>query len=359
MTLPVRTLIGLVVVLSAAALGVPAAADASTAGMNGSILVVEGGPEASNMEVTTSGVTDAAGITAGPGCAQESPTAVSCPGDDAVSAVQVALGDGDDEFRAFRFRAFTIDAGAGNDRVLGSIGPDTISGGTGNDNLDGSSDNDTVDGGPGDDTVSGGAHDDVVDGGPGRDSITGDTAAGSTSDGNDRIGARDGEADQISCGFGADVVTADQFDVPDNSQCEQVDVAQVGAPGADPGQGGQTGGGNGPPIISLTTPRRTTISSLLRRGMAIRFRLDEPAEVVVGLLLDARTARRLGLGRRPILLDGGTGSVEGGASVRLRPGKRFARKLARARQFTALVIVEATDADGEVGTVRRRVTVRR
>jgi Ca2+-binding RTX toxin-like protein len=66
-----------------------------------------------------------------------------------------------------------VEAGAGNDTVLGGTGDDVLDGGTGNDVISGGAGNDTVYGGAGNDTISGGAGDDVIHGGPGNDVIGG------------------------------------------------------------------------------------------------------------------------------------------------------------------------------------------
>src|SRR5262249_16330247 len=93
-----------------------------------------------------------------------------------------ALG-GDDTFRALANPAhlsvpFTVDLGAGNDRVpIGGDSSITLLGGSGNDSLTGSSKNDSLNGGAGDDTLDGGAGTDTLNGDAGTD-----TAANSAGD---------------------------------------------------------------------------------------------------------------------------------------------------------------------------------
>ena len=76
----------------------------------------------------------------------------------------------------------TINAGSGNDVLMGNAGNDTIYGkggsdyewgGSGNDALYGGTGNDTLLGGTGDDKLSGGAGNDKLDGGPGNDTVMG------------------------------------------------------------------------------------------------------------------------------------------------------------------------------------------
>jgi Ca2+-binding RTX toxin-like protein len=88
-------------------------------------------------------------------------------------------------------RADTLDAGGGNDNLLGHAGADVLRGGEGRDALDGGEGDDRLDGGDdkdqllggtgndtlageaGDDALDGGAGDDVLHGGRGRDRLTG------------------------------------------------------------------------------------------------------------------------------------------------------------------------------------------
>ena len=74
-----------------------------------------------------------------------------------------------------------IDAGSGDDSVIGSDGPDTISGGDGSDLLRGRQGEDTINGNGGPDQLFGGAGHDTLDGGDEADAIacggTGDTFA--------------------------------------------------------------------------------------------------------------------------------------------------------------------------------------
>lgn len=104
-------------------------------------------------------------------------------GTDTVTAVQVTLGGGDDVFAMNAGKRTNIDAGAGNDRLLGSsIGGggstgtpgDTIAGGDGSDSINGGADNDTINGGAGDDVIRAKgplSGTDSVSCGPGSDTV--------------------------------------------------------------------------------------------------------------------------------------------------------------------------------------------
>jgi Ca2+-binding RTX toxin-like protein len=102
-----------------------------------------------------------------------------------------------------------INAGTGNDTVIGANSPNSITGGVGNDVLYGGIANDTIHGGVGYDIIHGGAGDDVlvagtessvIQGGAGDDQITGGP-------GNDTIRGGPGD-DTLTAGSGNDVVMA-------------------------------------------------------------------------------------------------------------------------------------------------------
>jgi Ca2+-binding RTX toxin-like protein len=87
--------------------------------------------------------------------------------------------------------------GPGNDRLVGTSGPDNLNGGSGNDVLLGLGGSDNLNGGSGNDRVTGGAGVDKINGGSG----------------NDRIFARDGERDAVNCGTGNDSAATDAIDL--------------------------------------------------------------------------------------------------------------------------------------------------
>ncbi|WP_053226432.1 beta strand repeat-containing protein [Solirubrobacter soli] len=87
--------------------------------------------------------------------------------------VHVNAGDGDDEISTLgnlADEAFTIEGGAGNDRLLGSNGNDVLDGGPGNDFVDGNQGTDTARLGTGNDTFQ-------WDPGDGNDTVDGDAGA--------------------------------------------------------------------------------------------------------------------------------------------------------------------------------------
>ena len=106
-------------------------------------------------------------------------------------------------------------------------GIESVTGGSAADSLVGSELADSLRGGPGADGIGGGEGPDNLDGGPGLDLLSG-------GGGDDSLAAGDGEADALSCGAGADSVTADHVDIV-AADCET--VARVGTPPASPPSG--------------------------------------------------------------------------------------------------------------------------
>jgi hypothetical protein len=83
-----------------------------------------------------------------------------------------------------------IDAGLGNDVVLGGVGRDVVVGGFGNDRILGNRGNDWIEGGWGNDELRGGEGNDYVSGSYGDDVVTGDAGDDRLfgGAGNDRVG---------------------------------------------------------------------------------------------------------------------------------------------------------------------------
>ena len=284
-------LAALVVALSAFVV-VPTAA-ASTISASGTTITIAGGDESSDISFPGGGeyrVVDTAGATAGSGCEQRSATEVSCgtPSSFTLDAVVADLGAGDDRYVLAGFYQQTVDGGPGDDAIqTGAHGDDLVHGGPGNDTIDASEGSDSVYGDDGDDQVSGGDGSDTIDGGAGRDIISGDYGD-LNGDGSDTIAARDGEADQISCGFGADVVTADDLDVTDEL-CENVD-AQAVVPAK--------------PDLALSVKKSASILKATKKpGYGIGLVVGSDGTLTVKLVITAITARRYGLGKKTLVLD--------------------------------------------------------
>jgi hypothetical protein len=236
----------------------------------------------------------------------------------AGETVEVHLGGGKDRMWTTGSKVVAF-GDAGDDSVQGGPGFDQLDGGTGDDTLDPYSFGDVVTGGPGFDTVRysghtetvivtlddvandgrrattghiadgnnirsdveqviGGSGDDELEGnaganslrgGDGADVLTGsggaDTFAGDA--GADTINARDGVADAIDCGPGADIAIADAIDT--TTSCETVQLPPASPPP--------------PPVIPQGTPDPAP---------------DPVIPAMTPVRLDATVVGRWGLGRR-------------------------------------------------------------
>ncbi|MGE5657973.1 MAG: peptidylprolyl isomerase [Actinomycetota bacterium] len=94
-----------------------------------------------------------------------------------------------------------VQAGDGNDRIVGSSANDAINGNQGNDTLSGEGGDDYLRGGKGDDVLDGGSGNDILNGGQGNDTVIGGP-------GNDFLRGGKGN-DVLSGGDGNDVLIGD------------------------------------------------------------------------------------------------------------------------------------------------------
>jgi Ca2+-binding RTX toxin-like protein len=134
--------------------------------------------------------------TPGSECIQDSPTQVSCnPG--FIGVILGTLGGGDDSFDGSGLIDVRtgdlagsvrrpLSGGTGNDRILGSGGPDLLDGAAGADALIGGAGEDLITGLGGRDRLRGGAAPDVLHGGGGRDKLNGGGAKDGCSGGGGR-----------------------------------------------------------------------------------------------------------------------------------------------------------------------------
>jgi hypothetical protein len=192
----------------------------------------------------STGIRDTAGIVPGPGCQPfgDDGLGVSC-GSLFGAVINADLGDGNDSIGTAYAGAAVIHGGPGNDKIYGTEGDDQVYGDAGSD------------------TVYGNGGNDFVDGGPGLDQIYGDFFYLDVG-GNDTLNSRDGELDEVSCGMGVDVVTADTLDNV-YVECEQVDRGAAPPPATTPPSGNQ-------PPVTATLPTMTVGAAkrYVRRALA-------------------------------------------------------------------------------------------
>ena len=221
--------------------------------------------------------------------------------------------------------------------------PVTLLGGPGADALTGGDAGDNVGGGDGNDTVAGGAGNDALDGGSGTDSLDGGP-------GDDKLGARDGFADRVACGDGADEVTADSFDDV-AGDCESALRASV------PAAAGTVADDGAPPKVAAGGSTRQRIG---RRGrIRVLATSSEPGFAAASGFLDvAGLALPLKSNRGRIAV-GGAGVT---LTVKLsrRQMRQSRRALKRKRRVSVRLGVVATDLAGHSAAVRApRIRLRR
>jgi RTX calcium-binding nonapeptide repeat (4 copies) len=325
------------------------------------------------------------GAVPGPGCGASGPLTVSCPlsegasraatvsllgGDDVLElgglSGAVDLGAGDDLMRAPTDRVDvqlgpgndggglgpsggTIDGGPGDDRVGGGPGDDRVLGGDGADRLFGSLGADALDGGAGPDTLTyarltgaAGPLPSVAvllgegevakrvgakGGGAGQDRLVGVEAVTGTPRA-DAFSARDGVAQRIACGAGADKVDLDLRDrLPALDDCE---ASARGAVGEVPNVTIRSARASGRVVaVTLRCPVKT--GSIGCRG-TLAIRRGKRA----GPVLRYRLAAGRGATVRPVLPRGSGGVLRVVSVERGRLGKRTTiRTLANARASAA------------------------
>lgn len=346
---------------AAAFLALPAASMATTTATRvGNAITITGddGPNVISVDSTGNFIMyrDTSGpyIVAGDGCYQESPSLINCGQGGPGLTATVALGAGndtyDDRLARTDWPVVDVDGGDGDDTINGSYGNDVLRGGAGNDTLRGIAANDQIDGGAGDDTIHGGADDDLIIGGPGRDSIYGDgDYSGTTLGGNDTIGARDGEIDQITCGWGADIAEVDVNDAED-VDCETVDRSSGGP---SPGPDGLS--------VALARPKADVLRALAAgRALAVIATISEPCTAALTLTVSPAEARRAELGHSKITLASLAGDAPAGkVRVSLKVKKAYRAKLRHLKRLKTTLSIACVDASGATARQAMPLTLTR
>jgi hypothetical protein len=210
---------------------------------------------------------------------------------------------------------------------LRSESADTVQGLGGDDLIDGANGNDVLDGGAGNDTIYGGGNDDTITGGPGVDSLNGEGSASGffiSIAGNDRIDARDGNAENLNCGPGADTAIVDANDVvpqDPGSLCELVDRGAATPPPPGPVS----------PAAKAATVRSTKLrASKTRKSIPIALACPKGAPTCTGTLT-LKTVSKVKLGQRRRTVSVAT------ASYTIAAGKRKTVSLKVSRDGRSLL----------------------
>ena len=239
-------------------------------------------------------------------------------------------------------------------------GASTITTAGGGDRVITGSNSETIDTGAGDDVIDAGYGNDTIVAGPGRDTVSADQESAdcavfkscTSPTGNDTVDLRDGEADALTCGAGADTVQADPVDTV-AADCENVTRAVTPPPedkrddlggkvDRGPGDQGQSGPVDPAGRLALAGPQR------LRRALRAGLRVVVPgtASTKATATVDASTARRLGLGRRSTVVARGAGR----GTLKLRFTAKARKRLARAGSVRLTI---------RAGSLTTRVTLAR
>ncbi|HEU4842191.1 MAG TPA: calcium-binding protein [Ilumatobacteraceae bacterium] len=269
---------------------------------------------------------------------------VAGEGDNVHGDVEVVVGSELDDALAGNDGAQQLFGNAGFDRLDGLGGDDVLNGGTGGDELYGGAGRDRLEGSAGEDYLEGGSGDDLYEG----DNVcTADPCTG----GSDFIQARDGEADTVHCGVGADTALVDDIDVvAQDTQhgCERIERTTAAAAPPAAGQGGVLGETALPvPTLRVVGARKL---GTLRRG---KFRIE------VTCAGSCRVKARLIAGRTVVASKSRTRL--GAGVVRLSPktSKKGRKTLGRRSRVRMTLAVDVTDEQGRVTTLARVLTFRR
>jgi Ca2+-binding RTX toxin-like protein len=236
----------------------------------------------------------------------------------------------------------------GADDVFVEANFSTIRGLGGNDHLVAYDGHDTLEGGDGDDYLEGGFGNDVLDGGPGTDQFVGDrTETDVIAIGSDQIRARDGNAELVNCGIGADTAQVDANDTVD-ATCETVDRS-----GSRTDDGG-AGGPSRPKVLG-----KLSIRSISSKGLAIQITCPAACTVSGELRVNKKTARRLGLGRSRVLARGRRKlTAAGDAKVTLKVVSKARKRFKRMRSAKVTLRTTTTVA-GKATTASKSLKLKR
>jgi Ca2+-binding RTX toxin-like protein len=284
-----------------------------------------------------------------------------------------------------------LEGGAGNDVLTGDAADNALDGGAGADQLSGGGGFDAVDysyrtdgvtadadgaagddgqpgegdtiatdvedlyGGAGADTLSGNASDNVLFGGASADRLDGGAGEDALfgQDGDDDLTTRDDDADFASCGAGDDLVRPDALD--EVQDCERSDIPPPPAPQSAVPQPAPPPAAQGAPDTLAPTifakVLRQRLARVRRSGLRFRLSCSEPCTFDARLVVDARSAKRLGLKSR--VLGTARGRIATGAkSFVLRLDRAARTALSRRHSLRATLQVSAKDAAGNTRTKR-------
>jgi RTX calcium-binding nonapeptide repeat (4 copies) len=264
--------------------------------------------------------------------------------DNAHGDIETLVGSTFDDVLTGNDGSQSLFGNAGIDRADGLGGDDVVNGGTDDDELYGGAGNDRVEGSAGGDYLEGGAGEDIFEG----DNVC--EAEPCTGD-SDFIQARDGQADTVNCGVGADTAIVDSLDVvAQDTQhgCERIDRSAAEA--VTPPAGGVLGvstTGLGVPRLSVLGARKL---GRLQRGK-LSIKVTCPGS--------CRVKARLISGRTVVASRSRTRLGPGTVIVRPKTNKKGRKLLKRRTKVTMTLAVDVTDDQGRTTTLARVLRFRR
>ena len=283
---------------------------------------LRGGPGSDRLSYlpNDSGVSVSLDGQAGDGSANE--------GDNVHGDVEIVIGSTFDDVLTGNGAAQQLFGNAGADRVDGLGGDDLLNGGTGDDELYGGAGRDRLEGSAGSDYLEGGSGDDIFEG----DNVCTESPCSGDSD---FIQARDGEADTVNCGVGADTALVDDIDVvalDAQHGCERVERAATVAQG---GGLDETAAGAGVPKLRVVGVRKLRT---LRRG---KFRIE------VTCPDSCRVKARLIAGRTVVARRTRTHLGAGKLVLRPKTSKKGRKTLARRKRVRLTLAVDVDERPGQ------------
>ena len=130
---------------------------------------------------------------------------------------------------------------------------------------------------------------------------------------------------------------------------------KTGGGGGSGGGSGSGGGGDAPAAaLSLTVGK---VKGSAKKGFTVPFACSRACDVAAKLVASKGTAKKLRLGKKATTVAKGAKKAgEGRSTLKLKVGKKFARKLRKGTKLTLTLAAEA--ADGRSATAKRGVKVR-
>jgi hypothetical protein len=262
-----------------------------------------------------------------------------------TARMRIELGEREDTLTSTLDVPLLAIGGGGADTLKGAGQADVLVGNEGNDVLEGASGNDQLNGSEGDDTLRGADGNDLLQAGPGADSVEGGA-------GDDDVRLRDGIADKVACGDGADKVDADALDEI-GADCETVtrpDPATGAPTAAPPGpQPAASGPDRTKPLLKVGGS--TSQSVRARRVVQVLATSSERGTMA--------TSGALHIGALALPVKSKVERVPtagGGVTLRVRLTadqlRRTRRALKRGRRVTVTLDVVATDEAGNSTTAK-------